>query len=695
MLNFLWFFLINFHLYQSVEFKEPTRVELLDNEEYIISVQYCPWIVYNEYDNNKILINMTTRCYCYNNECSIPGPTLVMYSGSNVTLTVINKMTGSNPNSSFHNTVHDPDVTNIHTHGLHIDPTDENLFVNINPGENLTYNYHILSTHYPGTHWYHAHWHGSVDFQLQNGLAGALLIDEEDKSSWDNNLINMKEHLLMIQWLWISNDCNCNNSTQYSSLTKSTGRFRVNGLCYAWCSNPTDQRTQSGLQYNMNSNIEYDQKEIFLINGQYQPQINNIKIGEYHRLRIVNALGQYYMQLLFPTTNCSFYLIARDGIFFDNENGNGINRDISLSPFNNEILIAPGGRIDVIAKCNHEGIYNIKTSNSSQNFSWLSTFTRADNNIILFTLNVSNNIESNSVNELPSNYPIKPDYINNTLNLNTNEISNITCINYNTSVVTLSQNGIELSGQTNGVNAQKFDENTILLYMLTNHIYEYEISTHYHPYHQHNYPFQVTANDGDGFIIQKGDWIDTIGFIGSNIVRQHTNNFNGDVIVHCHFLSHEDTGMMGIYQIVDSYPSNLNCDTSTSSSNKLTSTLLPTQLPTLIPSRLLTQVPTLSPSILPVELPTSSPSKIETSFSPSLIPTNVPSNNPSKNPTNMPTKINTNPPSNIPSKFPTKVPTRVPSKNPTRIPTRIPTNLPTLKPTNKPTNKPTKKPTKK
>jgi FtsP/CotA-like multicopper oxidase with cupredoxin domain len=77
---------------------------------------------------------------------------------------------------------HGPHLTNIHTHGLHVSPEEgDNVFLEIGEGgkdgseRDLIYT--IPDGHYPGTFWYHPHKHGSVAFQVGNGMAGALIIE--------------------------------------------------------------------------------------------------------------------------------------------------------------------------------------------------------------------------------------------------------------------------------------------------------------------------------------------------------------------------------------------------------------------------------------------------------------------------------------------------------------------------------------
>jgi hypothetical protein len=125
-------------------------------------------------------VGFTTRSYCYQNHCTYPGPTISLKPGDNLTLTVINSLgpySLSTQSHHVHNTIHSPNTTNVHTHGLHISPLVDNVFLSAAPGETLVYEYEIRSDHAPGLHWYHAHYHGSSTLQLMSGLVGALVIE--------------------------------------------------------------------------------------------------------------------------------------------------------------------------------------------------------------------------------------------------------------------------------------------------------------------------------------------------------------------------------------------------------------------------------------------------------------------------------------------------------------------------------------
>jgi hypothetical protein len=81
--------------------------------------------------------------------------------------------------------IHGLATTNLHTRGLHVSPSDnpngthgDNIFIEVGPGgETAQFEYQIPKDHSTGTFWYHPHKHGSVGYQLSNGLAGALIVE--------------------------------------------------------------------------------------------------------------------------------------------------------------------------------------------------------------------------------------------------------------------------------------------------------------------------------------------------------------------------------------------------------------------------------------------------------------------------------------------------------------------------------------
>lgn len=135
----------------------------------------------------------------------IPGATWEVHPGDTIGVTLRNAMpvlseddqarsdghghgqmdTGSTGDFVNMTRPHDWTHTNLHTHGLHVSPEDtevgagDNPFVTIVPGAEQRYEIPIPSDHTGGLFWYHPHRHGAVAYQVQGGMAGALIVRGE------------------------------------------------------------------------------------------------------------------------------------------------------------------------------------------------------------------------------------------------------------------------------------------------------------------------------------------------------------------------------------------------------------------------------------------------------------------------------------------------------------------------------------
>ncbi len=140
---------------------------------------------------------------------SVPGPTLRVPAGKDrrIHVDLHNRFTRSDYREiiSFagHGTTscHDFNMTNLHGHGLHIqpnyateDPGDtckgegcgpvgtyygDNVLLELKPGDSARYRWDLDEdgTHHPGTDWYHPHVHGATSQQVIDGAVGALIIE--------------------------------------------------------------------------------------------------------------------------------------------------------------------------------------------------------------------------------------------------------------------------------------------------------------------------------------------------------------------------------------------------------------------------------------------------------------------------------------------------------------------------------------
>jgi FtsP/CotA-like multicopper oxidase with cupredoxin domain len=110
------------------------------------------------------------------------GPTLRVRPGDTMDITVKNDLPGNGmtcpmPEGTMTDSL---DITNLHTHGLHVSPSgnSDNVFLQICPGgQSQQFEIKIPMDQPPGTYWYHAHVHGSTAVQVSSGMAGALIVE--------------------------------------------------------------------------------------------------------------------------------------------------------------------------------------------------------------------------------------------------------------------------------------------------------------------------------------------------------------------------------------------------------------------------------------------------------------------------------------------------------------------------------------
>ncbi|HEX3673083.1 MAG TPA: multicopper oxidase family protein [Rhizomicrobium sp.] len=111
------------------------------------------------------------------------GPTLRVAPGDSMHITVVNKLpsgTTKCPMPENGPMGNDLDITNLHTHGLHVSPSgiSDNVFIEICPqAPGQPYVIDIPKDQPPGTYWYHAHVHGSTAVQVSSGMEGAIIVE--------------------------------------------------------------------------------------------------------------------------------------------------------------------------------------------------------------------------------------------------------------------------------------------------------------------------------------------------------------------------------------------------------------------------------------------------------------------------------------------------------------------------------------
>jgi suppressor of ftsI len=210
---------------------------------------------------------------------SIPGPTLVICSGDHLTVHLQNEL---------------HEATNLHTHGFHVSPegNSDNIFLSIAPGQAFTYEYNIPADMEPGSYWYHPHLHPTVESQIFQGLAGAIV---------EEGGLDRLPALRRVPQRWI-----------VLQSTDVAGRRILT----------PEQSTEAGNR--------------IYVNGVLDPTAR-IAPGQLQRWRIFNASADRFIVLRLPARQ-RFTLLAQDG--------HTLERAQTVS----ELMIAPGSRRDVLVR---------------------------------------------------------------------------------------------------------------------------------------------------------------------------------------------------------------------------------------------------------------------------------------------------------------------------------------------------------
>lgn len=143
----------------------------------------------NSYDKVKLRSYQGTDV---SPETPYVAPQIRILPGETIRMTLKNKLPKDETCTNYTGDVNTPHCfngTNMHTHGLWINPAgnSDNVLLSINPQVSFQYEYNVPPDHPAGTFWYHPHRHGSTAIQVASGMAGALIIEGTRKPSPTEN----------------------------------------------------------------------------------------------------------------------------------------------------------------------------------------------------------------------------------------------------------------------------------------------------------------------------------------------------------------------------------------------------------------------------------------------------------------------------------------------------------------------------
>lgn len=91
-------------------------------------------------------------------------------------------------------------------------------------------------------------------------------------------------------------------------------------------------------------------EDMTLVNGQYQPVLQDLSVSVPFILRVVGALGGGIVRLQFPSASssvCSLRVLAYDGVY------------LTSSILTNDLMLVEGGRADVEVVCRSAAVHDL------------------------------------------------------------------------------------------------------------------------------------------------------------------------------------------------------------------------------------------------------------------------------------------------------------------------------------------------
>ncbi len=413
-------------------------------------------------------------------DASYLGPTIRLYKGGESELRFTNHLN---------------EKTTIHGHGLHVDGKWDGGPQNvIQAKESLTYKYNIIQQ--ASTNWYHPHLMGKTAEQVHAGLAGFILIEDENSLSLGlPNTYGVDDIPLAIQ-----------------------DRTFLNGVMTPY--KVTMEQIMDGLK-----------EETFIVNGAIAP-FQYVPAG-WIRLRLLNGSNARYQRFSLSNGD-SFVKIATEGGF--------LSKPIALS----SLEMGPGERNEILINMAETDI-NTMLVESVEGDGNIFTQLFNEPQIALELRVDSSKVAINSI----------PKILNNIEHYDPYDVA-ITR-NFELQMGGDGGNeGENMSSNPHAmfsINGNPMDMKVINHTGKTNQLELWRIRSEEmrHPFHMHGTSFLILSQNGKPPKIEDRGWKDTVDInegvvevlLKFNVISTKEYPF----MYHCHILEHEDAGMMGQFTV--------------------------------------------------------------------------------------------------------------------------------------------------
>ncbi|KAF0699241.1 Aste57867_10206 [Aphanomyces stellatus] len=438
----------------------------------------------------------------------VPGPTVYAVPGDTFTITLRNTLGPGAANE-----------TNLHIHGLQV----AEAMRPVGSMESAVLTYTIPMDHPSGTFWYHPHRHGLLNAQLSGLLAGAFVILDRPEDL-PPSLHHIADHVVLVQ-----------------------------GICTTDCSIVHDQldraiRGTSSFEPDVAGHVA---GVTLVVNGASVPTLA-LDAKTWTRLRLVNAVANNVVELMFPAAACDVHLIARDGVMKMTW------RRVEL------VVLPPGGRADVVIRCNvqDEDMYIVVERHAKRD-AWLGSHHRAPSQRILRLTTSERTIDDTTTTKPldagPPHVTLPPtmQFMNESTTANMNNDNACTLV-YEFTTDTDGRGDV-VFGVNHVAMGDRHDDRAnerTQLRRLTAQTWCVESqAAHSHPFHVHTTPFQIRETTTWGHtrpeLYEVGEWRDTIPLFRDRVHLRFVPSVAGPLVSHCHIAWHADHGMGRIFDVVE------------------------------------------------------------------------------------------------------------------------------------------------
>lgn len=462
---------------RGVAFRDPVTMTNISKTPGIVEVNLEAKIA-------PINVNgVTAKLMTYNG--TYPAPTIKVKKGDLLKIHFKNSL----PYRGVNTVGEARDLTNLHTHGLHVSPkgNSDNVLLSFMSGDTFNYQYD-LSLHPGGNlNYYHPHLHGNSAEQVWGGMTGALEVADETTA-----LAGYETHTMMLKDITLSG----------SAPAAHTVADSMNGK----------------------------EGKVMMVNGKVNPVLN-MKPGQVQRWKIVNA------------SNARFYKLSLAGhaLQIIGTDGGLLNRAYPQS----SILVSPGERIDVMVKASATRGYYKLLSNPYNRGMGMMGGSGSSQTVTLLTIKVTGTAIANSI---PTTINSKAVRLAVPAGTPTRRISLDMGMDMMGNSLKAYINGIAFS-PTNAYTAHSKVNTYEVWEIVNNSMMDHPFHQHVNPAQV----ISITGGDTayKNFYTASPALKDTVIVPKNGSVKLLVpiKDFTGTAMLHCHILEHEDIGMAGLWDI--------------------------------------------------------------------------------------------------------------------------------------------------